>query len=73
MTLRRQRTACAAVRLAACACVLVAALFGMAAAGGGARATEISQELAARLTPAQQQLYLAYREARAQFDKQYRA
>jgi len=53
--------------------VLVAALFGMAAAGGGARATEISQELAARLTPAQQQLYLAYREARAQFDKQYRA
>ena len=43
----------------------------MAAAGGGARATEISQELAARLTPAQQQFYLAYREARAQFDKQY--
>ena len=38
-----------------------------------ARATEISAELAARLTPAQQRTYLAYRDARAGFEQAHRA
>lgn len=60
-------------RLAAAPCALAATvLISAACGGGGAGAAEISQELAARLTPAQQQLYLAYRAARAQHDKLHR-
>jgi hypothetical protein len=50
----------------------VGAVFPVWPGGGSTRAAEISQELATRLTPAQQQLYLAHRAARAQFDKQHR-
>jgi hypothetical protein len=58
-------------RLAVAFCVLGIALSGWPA-GGSASATEISPELAAKLTPAQQQLYLAHRAARAQHDKLHR-
>jgi len=40
---------------------------------GGGASGKVSPELAQRLTPAQQEAYLAYREARTAFDLQHRA
>jgi hypothetical protein len=40
---------------------------------GIASAAEIGRDLAARLTPAQQRLYVAYREARARYAREHRA
>jgi hypothetical protein len=55
------------LRVGALGCGLLAGLIA-----GAARATEISAELAARLTPAQQRTYLAYRDARAGFEQAHR-
>jgi hypothetical protein len=60
----------AAIRLF-CAGVLGCVLLALSAAGT-ANATEIKAELAARLTPAQQRTYLAYREARDAFERAHR-
>lgn len=61
---RRARGAvlCAAV-LSVCSCLWP----------GSAPAQELSKELAAKLTPAQRDTYLAYNKARTQFDRQHRA
>jgi hypothetical protein len=60
----------AAIRLFCAGVLAVALLAGPAIKV--ANATEISAELAARLTPAQQRTYLAYREARDGFDRAHR-
>jgi hypothetical protein len=54
------------------ACALGASLF-LLPSMGIASATEIGQELAARLTTAQQRVYLAHLEARALYDGDHRA
>lgn len=57
--------------------LLVACALGVAAAISsiphGARAEEIQPDLAARLTPAQQRTYAAYRTARSNFEREHRA
>jgi hypothetical protein len=45
---------------------------GLAAAASTSRAEEIGPDLAARLTPAQQQVYVAYRTARAKYERELR-
>lgn len=58
--------------------LLVACALGVAAAALStmpqvARAEEIQPDLAARLTPAQQRAYVAYRTARSKFEREHRA
>src|SRR5262245_14379296 len=53
-------------------CAGLAAALGGTAPAGPAAAEEIGADLAAKLTPAQRTLYLAYRKAREQFERQHR-
>jgi hypothetical protein len=53
------------------ACALAPAL-AMLAPAHAVEAQEIGRDLAARLTPAQQQAYLAYRTARGEFEREHR-
>src|SRR5262245_23440672 len=59
----------ALLRFRACVLGLALALVPMPAPAG---AEEVAPDLAAKLTPEQQRVYLAYRTARSQFEKEHR-